>query len=79
MALGWTITTQTYTAVAEADGTYRPVVEVGFKTTGEHPVTGTVIVDRDLVAYPSRYAVAVREAVEAAVSSHSAAAEMTGP
>jgi hypothetical protein len=72
MSTQYAITGQTYTDERQPDGTYLPVVEVAFTTTGSPPVKGVVTVPRALLATPADYADAVRIAVGNAVASHAA-------
>ncbi len=72
MATQYTITGQTYEDERQPDGTYMPVVEIAFTTTGTPPVKGTVAVPRALLATPAYFADAVRIAVGNAVQAHAA-------
>lgn len=76
MAATWTVTGQTYSDERQTDGTYMPVVEVSFVTTGDPPVRGTVAVPRALLATPADYADAVRIAIGNAVAAHDAVARL---
>lgn len=76
MAERWSITSQTYSSEQGDDGTWTPVVVVGFTTKGTHPVTGTVTVPRSLLHDKVAYAEAVRSAVDKAVAAHDAASAL---
>lgn len=74
MAEGYVITGQKKVTEQRSDGTYKPVIEVGYQTTGEPMVVGSVTVPAHLLKDKVAYVEAVKEAVEAEVASHNAVA-----
>ena len=78
MAPGYSVTSQTEADEYQADGTYLPVIEVGFTTNGDPPVRGTVSVPKSIAADPSSFADAVKMAIEARVAAHAAVSKLGG-
>jgi len=76
MAQDYTITSQSESQERRPDGTYEPVIEVGYQTTTTPPVVGTVTVPKHLVKDHVKFVEAVKTAVEAAVASHNAVAQL---
>ena len=78
-AQGYRVTTQREADEYQPDGTYMPVIEVGYQTTAEPPVHGTVSVPRSIADDPQSYADAVKVAIEARVAAHHAASQLGRP
>ena len=76
MAETYEITGQTMSEQRQADGSYSPVVEVGYKTKTDPPVVGTVTVPQSLLKDKVAYVEAVKSAVETAVDGHTAVASL---
>lgn len=76
MAADYTITSQKEAQERRPDGTYEPVIEIGYQTTTTPPVSGTVTVPKHLIRDKVAFVEAVVTAVEQAVASHNAVAQL---
>jgi len=72
----YTVTSQSYSAERQEDGSYEPSVDVGFRTKTTPPVDGTVSVPRSLMSDAPAYAAAVHAKIMEAVRAHAAAAAL---
>ncbi len=79
MTQGYTVTSQAEDDEYQPDGTYLPVIKVGFSTTSTPPVHGTVSVPRAIAADPKSFADAVKMAIEARVAAHHAVSQLGTP
>ncbi len=76
MAEHYSVTSQTYETDRQPDGTYEPVVAIGFTTKTDPPVSGIVKVSQNLLRDKVRYAETVKAAIEQAVGAHVAVNEL---
>ena len=76
MAEHYSVTSQTYETDRQPDGTYEPVVAIGFTTKGDPSISGIVRVPQSLLKDKVRYAETVKAAIEQAVGAHLAVNEL---